>query len=67
MILKERASPKQGSIIRRLGVFGVNIRDIEAFKQGKMNIEIENTYPAHVFEIHPVTKIDAIGPVGLFA
>ena len=34
--------------------------DIEAFKQGKMNIEIENTNPAHVFEIHPVTKIDAI-------
>src|SRR4030095_590328 len=34
--------------------------DIEAFKQGKMKIEIENTNPAHVFEIHPITKIDTI-------
>ena len=34
--------------------------DIEAFKQGKMKIEIENTNPAHVFEIHPVTKIDTM-------
>jgi hypothetical protein len=25
-----------------------------------MKIEIENTNPAHVFEIHPITKIDSI-------
>lgn len=34
--------------------------DIEAFKQGKLTIEIENTNPPHVFEIHPVTEIDGI-------
>jgi hypothetical protein len=34
--------------------------DIEAFKQGKMKIDIEDTNPAHVFEIHPVTKLDTI-------
>ncbi|TMI62695.1 MAG: hypothetical protein E6H07_14900 [Bacteroidetes bacterium] len=34
--------------------------DIEAFKQGKMKIEIENTNPSHVFEIHPVTKVDTV-------
>ena len=34
--------------------------DIEDFNQGRMSIEIENTNPAHVFEIHPVTKIDTM-------
>ena len=40
--------------------------DIEAFKQGKMKIEIENTNPAHVFEIHPVTKIESLDILSSF-
>lgn len=34
--------------------------DIADFNQARMKIEIENTNPAHVFELHPVTKIDTI-------
>lgn len=34
--------------------------DIQAFKQGKFKIPIENTNPPHIFEIHPIVKIDTI-------
>ena len=34
--------------------------DIQEFKQGKGDIPIEDTNPAHVFEIHPITKIGDI-------
>lgn len=36
--------------------------EVEEFRQG-MAIKIKNTNPAHVFEIHPVTKINDINTV----